>query len=99
MSGAGTAPAPLLEIDGLEIGFRGEGGITPVVEGMSLAVAAGGTLGLVGESGCGKSLTARAVMRLLPEPPAVVRARGLRLAGRELLGLSGRAMRQVPAKS
>ncbi|MFO1046647.1 MAG: ABC transporter ATP-binding protein [Geminicoccaceae bacterium] len=95
MSGAGTAPAPLLEIDGLEIGFRGAGGIAPVVEGIDLAVPAGATLGLVGESGCGKSLTARAVMRLLPEPPAVVRARGLRLAGRELLGLSERAMREV----
>ena len=95
MSGAGTAPAPLLEIDGLEIGFRDEGRVTPVVEGVGLAVPPGGTLGLVGESGCGKSLTARAVMRLLPEPPAVVRARRLRLAGRELLNLSERAMRDV----
>ncbi|MGE3293672.1 MAG: peptide ABC transporter ATP-binding protein, partial [Geminicoccaceae bacterium] len=68
MSGAGAAPAPILEIDGLEIGFRGEGGVTPVGEGVGLALPAGGTLGLVGESGCGQSLTARAVMRLLPEP-------------------------------
>ena len=95
MSAGSAAPAPILEIDGLEIGFRGEAGVTPVVEGVGLTLRAGGTLGLVGESGCGKSLTARAVLRLLPEPPAVVRARALRLAGRELLGLSERAMRAV----
>jgi len=95
VSGGSAAAAPILEIDGLEIGFRGEGRVTPMVEGVSLAVPAGGTLGLVGESGCGKSITARAVMRLLPEPPALVRARVLRLAGRDLLGLSERAMRAV----
>ena len=95
MSAGSAAAAPILEIDRLEIGFRGEGRVTPVVEGVSLTVPAHGILGLVGESGCGKSLTARAVLRLLPEPPAVVRANVLRLGGRDILALGRRTLRQV----
>jgi oligopeptide/dipeptide ABC transporter ATP-binding protein len=91
---AADAP-PLLEIDGLEVSMRTEEGEATIVDGLSLRLAAGRTLGLVGESGCGKSVTARAVMRLLPEPPARVRARTLRFAGLDLLGLDERRMRAV----
>lgn len=59
-------PAPLLEVENLEIRF----GSVAVVHGISFAVAPGQTVAFVGESGCGKSVTALALMRLLPEPPA-----------------------------
>jgi oligopeptide/dipeptide ABC transporter ATP-binding protein len=88
-----AAVAPLLEIEGLEVAFRSGEGESRVVEGVDLRVAPGRVLGLVGESGCGKSVTARAVMRLLPEPPARVSARALRFAGRDLLGMGERALR------
>ncbi|MGH1483167.1 MAG: ATP-binding cassette domain-containing protein [Geminicoccales bacterium] len=64
--------APLLAIDDLSIGFRSEHGMAPVVDHLSLTIEAGRIVGLVGESGCGKSVTARAVMRLLPMPPAQI---------------------------
>ena len=61
----------LLEIEGLTVAFRqAGGGEVPVVEGLALALAEGEILGLVGESGCGKSVTARSILRLLPSPPA-----------------------------
>ena len=86
----------LLEIGGLRVAFRDEAGEeVTVVAGLDLALEAGHTLGLVGESGCGKSVTARAVMRLLPEPPARVRAERLRFSGLDLLGLDERRMRAV----
>jgi len=75
--------------------MRGEEGEVAVVAGLDLRLDAGRTLGLVGESGCGKSITARAVMRLLPEPPARVAARALRFAGLDLLALAERRMRAV----
>jgi oligopeptide/dipeptide ABC transporter ATP-binding protein len=89
------AAAPLLELEGLEVGFRTETGQSAVVEGVSLRLAEGRILGLVGESGCGKSVTARAIMRLLPEPPAMVRAGRLDVAGRDLLRMGERAMRAM----
>ena len=92
---AEAAAAPLLDLDGLEVDFRTQSGKTAVVEGVSLQLAPGRILGLVGESGCGKSITARAIMRLLPEPPARVRARRLVVAGHDILRLDERAMRAI----
>ena len=66
----------------------------PVLAGVSLAVGAGEALGLVGESGCGKSMTALAVLGLLPRA-AQVRAGSVRLKGAELLGAPEKALRQV----
>jgi len=78
----------LLEIDRLTVAFRqAGGGEAAVVEELSLALAAGEILGLVGESGCGKSVTARAVLRLLPSPPARVVAGAIRFADAEVLRL------------
>ena len=54
---------PLLEIDNLQVGFDTEAGLLRAVDGVSMSVAAGQTLGLVGESGCGKSVTAASVLR------------------------------------
>jgi len=59
----------LLEIDELEVGFDTEAGLVRAVDGVSLSVERGRTLGLVGESGCGKSVTAASVLRLVPVPP------------------------------
>jgi oligopeptide/dipeptide ABC transporter ATP-binding protein len=86
---------PLLEIEDLSVGFRTEGGIARVVEELSFSVDAGRIVGLVGESGCGKSVTARAIMRLLPCPPASIEARRIALDGENLLALDERAMRDV----
>ncbi len=86
---------PLLEIDGLTLAFRGAEGELPVVEGLSLSLEAGQVLGLVGESGCGKSVTARSIMRLLDSPPAVYRDGAIRFEGRDLLRLDETAMRAL----
>src|SRR5438093_11688497 len=59
-----------LDIDDLRIGFRAIAGTTRAVNGVSLDVGRGEIVGLVGESGCGKSVTARSVLGLLPSPPA-----------------------------
>ena len=59
----------LLRIEGLTVGFNTEHGPVRVVEDVSFDLPAGHTLGLVGESGCGKSVTAQTIMRLLPSPP------------------------------
>ncbi|MCA0241370.1 MAG: ABC transporter ATP-binding protein [Proteobacteria bacterium] len=86
--------APLLEVSDLRVRFDTLAGRARAVDGVSFALRAGETLGVVGESGCGKSVTSLAVMRLLAEPPARVSGRVL-LQGTDLLALPERAMRQV----
>ena len=87
------ADAPLV-VEDLVVSFRTpEGGWQPVVDGVSFAVHRGETLCLVGESGCGKTMTALATLGLLPEGGAA--AGSVRLAGRELLDLSEKEMAQV----
>ena len=86
--------APLLEVTDLRVRFDTPGGRARAVDGLSFALRAGETLGVVGESGCGKSVTSLAVMRLLAEPPARVSGQ-IRLRGAELLALPERAMREV----
>ncbi len=77
----------LLEVEDLSVAFAGERGLVPVLDGVSLGLQPGRTLGLVGESGCGKSLTALAVMGLLPRPKAQVTSARIRLEGRDLTTL------------
>jgi len=60
----------LLRVSQLSVGFNTELGPVRVVENVSFAVPRGHTVGLVGESGCGKSVTAHTIMRLLPSPPS-----------------------------
>ncbi|MBZ4212375.1 MAG: ABC transporter ATP-binding protein [Comamonadaceae bacterium] len=89
-----TASAPLLEIDSLRTWFDTLSGTVRAVDGVSFTVQAGQTLGVVGESGCGKSVTALSILRLLPTPPA--RHLGaIRYRGSNLLALSEREMRQI----
>jgi oligopeptide/dipeptide ABC transporter ATP-binding protein len=87
--------ASLLAIDGLDVAFRVDGRETPVVEGVDLTLARGRVLGLVGESGCGKSVTARAIMRLLPEPPARITGGRILFEGRDVLALDRRELRRL----
>jgi oligopeptide/dipeptide ABC transporter ATP-binding protein len=86
---------PVLEVDRLQVSLFTRRGILPAVDGLSLTVAAGETLAIVGESGCGKSLAALAIMQLLPEPPARVVGGAIRLLGRDIVSLSDREMRRV----
>jgi peptide/nickel transport system ATP-binding protein len=85
---------PLLDLRGLEIGFRTASGQRLVVDGVDLQLARGETFALVGESGSGKSLTALALMRLLP-PNSVLAAEHLQVGEEEVLRLAERDMRQL----
>src|SRR5258708_12062555 len=76
-------PAPILALDQLQVSLFTRGGVLPAVDGLSLTVAPGETLAIVGESGCGKSLAALAGIRLFPPPPARVVGGALRFLGRD----------------
>ena len=84
----------LLEIESLQTHFRTPDGVNRAVDGLSLRIEAGQTLAIVGESGCGKSVTAMSVLRLIPEPPGKI-AGSIRLDGRDLLKLSQSEMRAI----
>src|SRR5881398_1141707 len=85
---------PLLEVRDLRTSFFLEGGTARAVDGVSFTLDAGQVLGLVGESGCGKSVTALSLMRLVQPPGRVVAGEG-RLEGQELFALSEREMRRL----
>ena len=89
------AAPPLLEIDGLRTCFDTLAGTVRSVDGVSLRVHDGQTLGLVGESGCGKSVTALSVLRLIPTPPGRYAAGAIRYRGDDLFQRSEREMRQI----
>ena len=79
--------APLLDIDNLQVGFDGEAGRVRAVDGVSFSIDAGQTVGLVGESGCGKSVTAASILRLVPSPPGVMLGGEIRFDGRDILAM------------
>ncbi|RYX88303.1 MAG: ABC transporter ATP-binding protein [Comamonadaceae bacterium] len=85
---------PVLEVANLRTTFATLAGTVRAVDGVSFSVAAGETLGIVGESGCGKSVTALSIMRLVPSPPGR-HSGAVMLGGRNLLDISEREMRQV----
>jgi peptide/nickel transport system ATP-binding protein/oligopeptide transport system ATP-binding protein len=93
-----TPQAPLLAIAGLVTEFRTSAGTFRAVDGVSLSVARGRTLGIVGESGCGKSVLSLSVMRLLAHPGRVASG-SVMLDGTDLLGLPVSAMRQVRGRN
>jgi peptide/nickel transport system ATP-binding protein len=86
---------PLLEVADLRTWFFTRDGIVRAVDGVSFHVTPGETLAIVGESGCGKSVTALSVLRLIPSPPGRIVSGKIRFAGRDLLDLSEAQMRQV----
>lgn len=86
---------PLLEIDNLSTWFDTIDGTVRSVDGVSYTVRAGETLGVVGESGCGKSVTAMSVLRLIPTPPGRYAGGQIRYRGQDLLTLSEKQMRAI----
>ena len=84
----------LLEVRNLQTHFRTPDGINRAVDGVSFDVEAGQTLAVVGESGCGKSVTAMSILRLIPEPPGKI-AGSIIFQGRDLLGLTDAEMRKI----
>jgi peptide/nickel transport system ATP-binding protein len=85
---------PLLAVEGLRTHFDTAGGVVRAVDGVSFTLERGEVLGLVGESGCGKSVTSLSIMRLVPPPGSIVGGR-IRLAGDDLLAKDAEAMRRV----
>jgi oligopeptide/dipeptide ABC transporter ATP-binding protein len=85
----------LLEVRNLRTLFAIEEGEFAAVDGVSFSIEPGRTLGIVGESGCGKSVTALSIMGLLPQPPGRVAAGEILFEGKDLLKLSGEQMREL----
>ena len=90
-----TKDTPLLEVKGLRTEFRSGGSSFAAVDGISFSLAPGETLGIVGESGCGKSVTSLSIMRLVPNPPGRITAGEIKLEGRNLLDLPEGDMRAI----
>jgi peptide/nickel transport system ATP-binding protein len=90
--------APLLVVDGLRTYFDLRYGVVKAVDGVSFALGPHETLAIVGESGCGKSITALSLMRLVPDPPGRIAGGSVKLDGIDLLTLSEEAMRGVRGK-
>src|SRR5687768_17377959 len=89
-------PDPLLQVENLYTWFHTDEGVVRAVDGVSFEVFPGETLGLVGESGCGKSVSALSVMRLIPEPPGRIEV-GSRILfkGEDLARASEERMQQI----
>lgn len=87
--------AELLNVQGLETRFRTREGIVHAVNGVSFVLKEGETLGIVGESGCGKSVTVMSMLRLIPSPPGKVTAGKAIYQGKDLLAMSDEEIRHV----
>ena len=86
----------LLEVENLRTWFDTERGVARAVDGVSFTVSRGEILGIVGESGCGKSVTSLSIMRLVPEPPGrIVEGSSIRMRGEELTTATTKRMRQI----
>ena len=90
--------ATLLEVRDLRTYFFTQAGVVKAVDGISYALEEGETLGLVGESGCGKSVSALSIMRLVPDPPGKTVGGEVIFAGRDLLKLPDSEIRRVRGK-
>ena len=86
---------PLLDVRGLRTHFDTDRGLFRAVDGISFTVGRGRTVGLVGESGCGKSVTSLSIMGLVPSPPGRVEADAVMFEGRDVLTLSADERRQL----
>jgi oligopeptide transport system ATP-binding protein len=91
----GPAGATLLEVDDLHVEFRTDYGVVNAVNGISYTLAAGETLAILGESGCGKSVSAQTIMGILDSPPGFVTGGEIRYKGRDLLTMSAREQRDI----
>ena len=79
---------PILELDGLKTHFTTDEGVAKAVDGVTYSIRAGETLGVVGESGCGKSVTALSILQLVPMPPGKIVGGEIRYQGKNLVGIS-----------
>ncbi|MGH3367418.1 MAG: ABC transporter ATP-binding protein [Nocardioidaceae bacterium] len=89
--------APLLEVEDLRVEFRTTYGVSKAVNGVSFVLREGETLGVLGESGCGKSVTAQAIMGILDSPPAKIVGGSIKFRGVDLLKMDERTRRRVRA--
>jgi peptide/nickel transport system ATP-binding protein len=94
-----TQTDTLLSVENLRTYFYLRGGILKAVDGVSFSLKPQETLAIVGESGCGKSMTALSLMRLIPDPPGKIVSGSVKLDGVDLLDLDERAMRSVRGKN
>ncbi len=85
----------LLEINNLKTHFFTDEGVLPSVDGVSFHIDRGETLGIVGESGCGKSVTAMSILRLIPQPPGKIVGGDITFGGRDLVNISDAELRKI----
>ena len=88
----------LLEVDNLRVGFDTEAGFVHAVDGVSFSIQRGRTLGLVGESGCGKSVTASSILRLVPSPPGRIIGGAIRFGGVDILSVPSQELSSIRGK-
>ena len=88
-------PEKLLTVKNLKTYFTTDSGTAKAVDGVSFSIDRGETLGLVGESGCGKSVTSLSIMRLIPDPPGKIVDGSIKFRGRNLIDLPDEEMREV----
>ena len=88
----------LLDVKGLKTHFFTDEGVVRAVDGIDFYINKGETLGVVGESGCGKSVTALSIMRLIPQPPGRITEGSITYNGKNLLDLSPSEMRKIRGK-
>ncbi len=96
-----TAPPagePLLDIQGLKTHFKTDDGMVQSVDGVDITVHRGETVGIVGESGCGKTVTAMSVLKLIPMPPGQIVAGRILWQGRDLVPLQPRELDDIRSK-
>jgi peptide/nickel transport system ATP-binding protein len=98
VAGANATNERVLEVEGLQTYFYTRSGLVKAVDGVSFSLRRGETLAIVGESGCGKSVTALSLMRLVADPPGRIVGGAVRLDRLDLLGLDAAAMRQIRGK-
>jgi len=94
-TGAGKAMGPVLEVKDLKTFFFTEEGLVKAVDGLSYTIREGESVGLVGESACGKSVSALSIMRLIPYPPGLIVGGEILFEGKDLLKISEEEMRHI----
>lgn len=85
----------ILKVEDLKIHFHTQDGLAKAVDGISYEVKKGQTLGIVGESGCGKSITSLAILQLVPSPPGIIAGGRILFKGQDLLHFNDRAIRDI----
>ena len=93
-----SAAAPLLDISGLKVHFKTDDGMVRAVDGVDISVNRGETVSIVGESGCGKTVTAMTVLKLIAMPPGRIMAGKILFEGRDLVPMAPDEMRAIRSK-